>query len=116
MGLPVRVVLYAATEAEARRAAAAAFARVEALEEIFSDYRADSEVSRLSARAQEWVPVSGELFARHAARDRDRARSPTARSIRPSVRSSPSGARRAARTRCRQPRRSNQPGRVSAGH
>ena len=63
MGMPVRVVLYADTEAEARRAAAAAFARVEALEQIFSDYRAGSEVSQLSARAQEWVPVSGELFA-----------------------------------------------------
>ena len=63
MGMPVRVVLYADSEAEARRAAAAAFARVEALEQIFSDYRAGSEVSRLSARAQEWIPVSGELFA-----------------------------------------------------
>ena len=63
MGMPVRVVLYADTEAEARRAATAAFARVDALEQIFSDYRAGSEVSRLSARAQEWVPVSGELFA-----------------------------------------------------
>lgn len=63
MGMPVRVVLYADTEAEARRAATAAFARVEALEQIFSDYRAGSEVSRLSARAQEWVPVSVELFA-----------------------------------------------------
>ena len=63
MGMPVRVVLYADTEAQARRAATSAFARVEALEQIFSDYRAGSEVSRLSGRAQEWVPVSVELFA-----------------------------------------------------
>jgi thiamine biosynthesis lipoprotein len=63
MGMPVRMVLYAAAEADARRAAASAFARVAALEQIFSDYRPDSEVSRLAARAEEWVAVSPELLA-----------------------------------------------------
>lgn len=63
MGMPVRAVLHADSEARARRAAASAFARIEALEQVFSDYRADSEVSRLGARAHEWVAVSAELFA-----------------------------------------------------
>jgi thiamine biosynthesis lipoprotein len=62
MGMPVRVVLHAGSEMGARDAATAAFARIAALEQIFSDYRQDSEVSRLGARPREWVPVSAELF------------------------------------------------------
>jgi thiamine biosynthesis lipoprotein len=63
MGVPVRVVLYAADEAAAMQAARAAFDRVRALDAVMSDYRPDSELNRLSATAGEWVPVSAELFS-----------------------------------------------------
>ena len=63
MGMPVRVVLHAGSEGDAHRAAAAAFARIAALEQIFSDYRPDSEVRRVVARAETAVAVSPELFA-----------------------------------------------------
>jgi thiamine biosynthesis lipoprotein len=62
MGLAVRIVLYAAHERPAREAARAAFARIEALDQIMSDYRADSELRRLERRSGEWVPASTELF------------------------------------------------------
>ena len=51
MGTTFRLVLYALTRAQADRAARAAFARVEALNGVFSDYDATSELSRLSATA-----------------------------------------------------------------
>jgi len=51
MGLPVRVTLYAPDEGAARAAADRAFARVEALNAVFSDYDSDSELSRLSDTA-----------------------------------------------------------------
>lgn len=63
MGVPVRAVLYAAGEAEARTAARAGFARIRALDAILSDYRADSELRRLSETSGTWVPVSEPLFA-----------------------------------------------------
>ena len=48
MGLPVRVTLYAPDEKTASAAADAAFARIEALNAVFTDYDSDSELSRLS--------------------------------------------------------------------
>lgn len=46
------------------RAVDKAFAEVERLDGIYSDYRPDSELNRLAAApAGEWHPVSGELFA-----------------------------------------------------
>lgn len=62
LGMPVRLTLYAADEPRAREAAAVAFRRIAELEHIFSDFRPDSEVSRLAARPGEDVPVSEELF------------------------------------------------------
>jgi thiamine biosynthesis lipoprotein len=60
MGMRVRIVLYAADPAHARRAAEAGFSRIAALDAIMSDYRASSEVRRLTSAAQR---VSAELFA-----------------------------------------------------
>jgi thiamine biosynthesis lipoprotein len=62
MGLPVRLVVYARSPSEAQAAAAAAFARVAALDAAMSDYRPESEVSQLHARAGEWLPVSPDVF------------------------------------------------------
>lgn len=63
MGVPVRVVLYAPDESAAAQAARVVFARIRALDNVMSDYRPDSEISRLSATDSEWVPVSAELFS-----------------------------------------------------
>ena len=60
MGLPVRIRLYSSSEEAAGTAAAAAFARVAALDQMMSDYRPDSELRRLGSS---WSPVSRELFA-----------------------------------------------------
>src|SRR5687767_11546358 len=62
MGMPVRIALHADSESVARKAAASAFARIETLERIFSDFRPDSELSQLNGRPGEWVNVSAELF------------------------------------------------------
>jgi thiamine biosynthesis lipoprotein len=62
MGMPVRIVLHAPDDETARQAASAAFARVAAVDQMMSDYRPDSELRRLDARPEEWVPVSPELF------------------------------------------------------
>ncbi len=63
MGTTVRVVLYAPTEHDAERAAAAAFARIAALDATLSDYRADSEIGRLTRDAVgRPVAVSRDLF------------------------------------------------------
>jgi FAD:protein FMN transferase len=63
MGMPVRLVLHAASPDAARLAAGAAFERIAALDRMMSDYRDDSELRRLDARPLEWIPVSEELFA-----------------------------------------------------
>src|SRR5688500_12954561 len=63
MGMRVRLVLYAADEPRGRAAARAAFDRVATLDRMMSDYRADSELSRLQSRPEEWVHASAELFA-----------------------------------------------------
>ncbi len=57
MGVPWTITLYAAAEAAGREAAAAAFAEVERLEGILSDYDETSELSRLSAAAPTVAPV-----------------------------------------------------------
>jgi thiamine biosynthesis lipoprotein len=62
MGMAVRVVLYAPDDPTARRAARAAYARIAELEDVMSDYRAESEVRRLAARVGAAVPVSDDLF------------------------------------------------------
>ncbi len=63
MGTMFRIEMYAATSAQASRAAEAAFARAEELEQIMSDYRADSELTRLSREgAKAPFPVSNDLY------------------------------------------------------
>lgn len=64
MGVAVRLVLHAEDSAAARGAARAAFQRIAALEQVFSDYRAGSEVRQLAVRAgpDGRTPVSQELF------------------------------------------------------
>ena len=64
MGLPVRVTLYASDEKVASAAADAAFARIEVLNAIFTDYDSDSELCRLSdtSGGGRAVRVSPELW------------------------------------------------------
>ena len=63
MGTTFRIVLHAESPALASRAAAAAFARVAALDAALSDYRADSELTALVRRAGgPPVPVGPDLF------------------------------------------------------
>src|SRR5262249_41794121 len=63
MGTTFRIVLYAADEETARRAAKAAFARAAELDAILSDYRPNSELMQLCKKAGgEPVPVSEDLF------------------------------------------------------
>lgn len=64
MGVPWTVTVHAATAAAGERGVAAALDEVERLEAILSDYRPDSELSRLSAAApmESPVPVSDEMW------------------------------------------------------
>ena len=64
MGLPFRVTLYAADEAQAKAAADAAFERIAVLNSVFSDYDPESELSRLSrtSGSGKAVPVSRDLW------------------------------------------------------
>lgn len=63
MGVDVRLTVYAPDKPTAERACAAAFERFAALDTIMSDYRADSELMRLCAKAGgPPVPVSRDLF------------------------------------------------------
>lgn len=63
MGMPFRIVLYAADSAAGDAAAAAAFLRIAELNRILSDYEADSELSRLSKTSGTGavVSLSGDL-------------------------------------------------------
>jgi thiamine biosynthesis lipoprotein len=62
MGVRARVVLYATDEAIAQKAARAAYDGIATLEDIMSDYRPTSELSRLSAKSGgPAVEVSPEL-------------------------------------------------------
>lgn len=64
MGVEARIVLHAADSLHAREAAAAAYARIAALDASMSDYRDDSELNRLTRQAPGvWIPVSEPLFA-----------------------------------------------------
>jgi thiamine biosynthesis lipoprotein len=63
MGIDARLVLYAPDRKAAETACEAAFERIAALEAVMSDYRPDSELMRLCARASgERVPVSLDLY------------------------------------------------------
>jgi thiamine biosynthesis lipoprotein len=63
MGGEARIVLYALSQKDADTAFHGAFARIAHLEDVMSDYRAESELSRLNAAAGKGPqPVSGELF------------------------------------------------------
>lgn len=71
MGVIGRIVLYAPTEAEAARAATAAFARIAELEQVMSDYRPSSELMRLAASPPGVPrPVGADLFRVLAAAQR----------------------------------------------
>ena len=64
MGTLITITLYAPDEARARAAAQAAFQRIDALEDIMSDYQADSELMQLCDKPFGTpVPVSADLFA-----------------------------------------------------
>lgn len=64
MGVPFKILLYAADQVTANRAAEAAFACVARLDGLMSDYQPDSELSRLSAASPcpDGVPVSDPLW------------------------------------------------------
>jgi len=63
MGTLMNITLYAADPAAAKAGAAAAFQRIDALEDILSDYQADSELLRLCDQPFGTpVPVSADLF------------------------------------------------------
>ncbi len=63
MGTLISITLYAPDLAAAKTAAGAAFQRIDALEDIMSDYQADSELMRLIEQPFGIpVPVSAELF------------------------------------------------------
>ena len=63
MGTLITITLYAPEATAAKAAAAAAFQRIDALEDIMSDYQADSELMRLCDQPFGTpVPVSKELF------------------------------------------------------
>jgi thiamine biosynthesis lipoprotein len=64
MGMPFKLTFYAADEDLAQRAAKAAFERIAELDRTLSDYKPESELSRLSAGAphERPVPVSDDLF------------------------------------------------------
>jgi thiamine biosynthesis lipoprotein len=64
MGVQVSLTVYAPTREVADDACGAAFARIAQLEDVMSDYRADSELMRLCAQAGgPPAPVSPDLFA-----------------------------------------------------
>lgn len=64
MGSTFEIIVYAPSEEDAKCGLDAAFARIEQLNQIFSDYEAESEACRLSHAAPmaQAVPVSGEMF------------------------------------------------------
>lgn len=63
MGIDARLVLFAPDQATAEKAGKAAFDRIAELDSIMSDYRKDSELNRLCAKAgQGPVKVSADLF------------------------------------------------------
>lgn len=64
MGTRCRIVVFSPSEPLAAEAVATAFDRIAALEDVLSDYRESSEVSRLvRLEPGEWHPVSADLGA-----------------------------------------------------
>lgn len=63
MGTRVRMVIYADDRSAAEAAALAAFQRIEEVEQALSDYRPQSESSRLARQVGEPVRVSTDLFS-----------------------------------------------------
>ncbi len=64
MGVEARIVLFATDEDVVVEAARAAFDEIDRLEDVFSDWRPESELSRLSDRAGSGpIPVSADLYA-----------------------------------------------------
>ena len=65
MGTKFRIVLYAQHPADANRAAAAAFRRVDQLDATLSDYDPLSELSRLSntAGTEAWIHIGDDLWS-----------------------------------------------------
>lgn len=57
MGVKAQITLYAPDESTANRAAAAAFAQIAAIEAVLSDYRIDSDVTRVTRSRGESVTV-----------------------------------------------------------
>ncbi len=63
MGIDARIVVYATRKEEADKAVEAAYKKIAALEQIMSDYRAESELMRLCRQAGSGpVKVSPELY------------------------------------------------------
>jgi len=63
MGTIFRIEMYSASSTQASEAGEAAFARAEELEQIMSDYRADSELMRLAREGSTApFPVSSDLY------------------------------------------------------
>jgi len=64
MGVPFRIVVYASNQVHATKAMGAAFARIEELNAILSDYDTDSELSRLSRTSGQNtnVPLSADMW------------------------------------------------------
>lgn len=61
MAVPVRVVLHAKDEAQARRAAREAFDRVKAWDDVLTDWREDSDAMRLPKQAGASAETDGRL-------------------------------------------------------
>lgn len=64
MGTQFRIVFYASETSLAQQAANQAFAEIDRLNTIFSDYDPNSELSQLTTKSedQEWIPVSQDLW------------------------------------------------------
>ena len=62
MGMPARIALYAASEAEAIAAARTAFARIAEIDNTLSDFRVTSESARLTANPGMFTSVSQDLL------------------------------------------------------
>ena len=83
MGTPWSVTVYARDTLHAHRAIERAFARIDSLEQVLSDYRADSELNRLTGKpARRWHRSSQDLWnvlhiARRLARQSGGAFDPT---------------------------------------
>jgi len=68
MGVPIRIVLYTPDEQTANKAAAAAFARIDQLDQIMSDYKPDSELIRLCRSSGPGTPMKVSRELQHVLR------------------------------------------------